>query len=168
MSERNDGRKIVAVSNGFERETYLLEKIFRGSGREDVFVVVPEREAEERGLKAAALLAAEPRECPQPELFPVCVTRFRPGGCRAPEGFRSFVTYSAEWDGADFTARNVRALPDGMTAFEIVGIGIIGRVRLERGRGEDVEASLAAAAAATAVGVPFAEALGALNAPEKT
>jgi hypothetical protein len=166
MSDRNDGKKIVAVSNGLERETYFLEKILRGSGRKGLVAVVPTDEAAGKGRKASVLLTKEPPECPQQELFPVCVTKFLPEH-RKPEGLRKIVTYSSEWDGADFTARNIRTLPGGVTAFEIVGIGIIGRVRLERGCEEDVEAALAAAAAATEAGVPFAEALGALNAPEK-
>lgn len=167
MAEICNGRKIIAVSNSAERETYLLKKIIRDSGRSSVFAVVPADEAMHRGLKATVLLAQEPPEAAEPESLPVFVTKFRPKQ-EKPAGFRNVVTYSTEWDGADFTARNVRALPDGVTAFEIVGVGIIGRVRLAQGCSGDVEAALAAAAAATASGIPFAEALSALNEPEKT
>lgn len=166
MAEIGTGRKTIAVSMGGERETYLLRKIIGNSGRGGVFSVVPAAGAMERGRKAALLFAPELPECAEPGLFPVCVTRFRPD-FRKPECFRQVVTYSAEWDAADFTARNVRQFPGGGAAFEIVGVGIIGRVRLGPGRECDVEAALAAAAAATTAGVPFAEALGALNAAEQ-
>ena len=167
MTEIYNGKKIIAVSNSAERETYLLKKIIRDSGRNGVFAVVPADEAVQRGLKATVLLVQEPPKATEPEPLPVLVTKFRPEQ-EKPAGPRNIITYSTEWDGADFTARNVRALPDGVTAFEIVGVGIIGRVHLAQGCSDDVEAALAAAAAATAAGIPFAEALGALNEPVKT
>lgn len=166
MSDMSAIKKIIAVSNGFERATYLLKKILIDSGRGSVFSVVPESEVMERGLRAAVLLTADLPVCVEPKLFPVCVMRFLPDR-KKPDAFQSVITYSTEWNGADFTARNIRILPGGMTAFEIVGVGIIGRVRLERDRAEDVEAALAAAASATAAGVPFAEVLSALNGPGK-
>jgi hypothetical protein len=167
MAEINSGKKIIAVSNGTERETYLLKKIL-DSSRRDVFTVVPAGEAMERGTKAAVLLASEPAEFPAPEFFPVCVTAFAPSRRQELAGFRKVVTYSTEWNGADFTARNIRTLPNGVTAFEIVGVGIIGRVRLGPDCAKDVEAALAAAATATVAGIPFAEALEALNGSQKT
>ena len=75
----------------------------------------------------------------------------------------SLITYSTGRDDADFTARNIRRLPDGRAAFEIVGIGVIGRVRLRNGDLTAVAPSLAAAAAAVGAGIPFAEVLRALN-----
>jgi hypothetical protein len=167
MAEISTGRKIIAVSMDGGRERYLLQKILGNSGRNGVFTIVPVDEAMERGLKASLLFAPVLPVCTEPKLFPVCVTKFRPE-LQKPEGFRSVITYSTEWNVADFTARNIRQLPGGASAFEIVGVGIIGRVRLGPGCGGDVEASLAAAAAATTAGVPFAEALAALNAPEQT
>lgn len=166
MADMSGTKKIIAVSNGFERATYLLKKILIDSGRGGVFSVASESEVMERGLKASVLLAADLPACAEPKLFPVCVMRFQPDR-QKPDGFQSVITYSTEWNGADFTAHNIRILPNGMTAFEIVGVGIIGRVRLEQDREEDVETALAAAAAATAAGVPFAEVLSALNGPGK-
>ena len=40
------------------------------------------------------------------------------------------VTFSDSSDSADFTARNIRVVGGDAVAFEIVGIGLIGRVRL--------------------------------------
>ena len=164
MAEMHVGRKIIAVSNGTERATYFLRKILGNSGRGD-FTVTPAQRAVERGETASVLLADGSLVFPVPALFSVCVTKFEPDRPKPP-GFQNVVTYSVKWDCADFTARNIRAFPDGATAFEIVGVGIIGRVRLERGQEEDdVEAALAAAAAAMAAGIPLAEGLDALNRP---
>ena len=75
-------------------------------------------------------------------------------------------TYSSKTDAADFTARNIRVTPDGFTAFEIVGVGIIGRVRLNTQRSGVIDDVLAAAAAAVETGIPFADVLKALNSAE--
>ena len=72
------------------------------------------------------------------------------------------ITYALGRDDADCTAHIIRTTPDGHVAFEIVGIGVIGRVRL-RGGLSCVGDALAAAAAAVGAGVPFADVLTALN-----
>lgn len=73
------------------------------------------------------------------------------------------LTYSVQNDRADFTARNLRRTSDGLFAFEMVGIGVIGRVRLHVETENAVSAALAAASAAIAAGIPFAEVMNALN-----
>lgn len=166
MIKMKQARKIIAVSNGAERATYFLGKILRKSGN-DAFSVVNVQKAVEQGNPVSALLASDPQELPLPALFSVCVMRFEPERPK-PVGYRNVFTYSIQWDGADFTARNIRALPDGTAVFEMVGVGIIGRVRLEHARDGDVEASLAAAAVAMAAGVPFAGILNALNGPDES
>jgi len=70
------------------------------------------------------------------------------------------LTYSTNSDNADFTARYIHTI-DGETAFEIVGVGVIGRVRLQDPN--MVKASLVAASAAIACGISFADVLNALN-----
>lgn len=72
----------------------------------------------------------------------------------------NMLSYSAESDNADFTARNIHATEQGI-AFEIVGVGVIGRVKLNEP--ELVKTSLVAASAALACGIPFADVLSALN-----
>jgi hypothetical protein len=166
MIKMKQARKIIAVSNGAERATYFLGKILRKNAN-DVFSVIDVQKAEERGDTVTVLLAPESQKISQPALFSVCVMKFEPDKPK-PIGFRSVFTYSTRWDGADFTARNIRTLPDETAVFEMVGIGIIGRVRLEHAREGDVEASLAAAAAAMAAGIPFAGILDALNEPDET
>lgn len=72
-------------------------------------------------------------------------------------------TYSSKTDSADFTARNIRYAQDGCVAFEIVGVGIIGRVKLNTRDKGIVDDALAASAAAVGIGIPFADVLKALN-----
>ena len=72
-------------------------------------------------------------------------------------------TYSSKTDLADFTARNIRFTTAGFVAFEIVGVGIIGRVKLNTRDSGAVDDALAASAAAVATGIPFADVLKALN-----
>lgn len=77
-------------------------------------------------------------------------------GCR-------FLTYSMESDNADFTVRGVRETGEGELAFEIVGVGVIGRVRLCTSDDRQVKAALVAASGALACGIPFAQVLETLN-----
>lgn len=70
------------------------------------------------------------------------------------------LTYSTSSDNADFTARYIHTL-DRETAFEIVGVGVIGRVRLRHP--DLVKASLIAASSAISCGISFADVLNALN-----
>lgn len=69
-------------------------------------------------------------------------------------------TYSTSSDNADFTARYIHTL-DGEIAFEIVGVGVIGRVRINDP--DLVKAALVAASAAISCGISFADVLSALN-----
>lgn len=73
------------------------------------------------------------------------------------------LTYSACSDNADFTARNIRSFPNKGFAFEMVGVGVIGRIQLRNGSEQAVRGSLIAASAALTCGIPFAEVLHALN-----
>lgn len=99
--------------------------------------------------------------------FSVCVSDYDsdlhlPQGESVPETCR-LLTYSATSDNADFTARNVRNFQDKGYAFEMVGVGVIGRIQLRSGKEQAVRGSLIAASAALTCGIPFAEVLKALN-----
>ena len=72
-------------------------------------------------------------------------------------------TYSLENDCADYTARGLHRTPEGYTAFEIVGTGCIGRVRLQNLPEGGERAILEAASAAVVCGAPFALVLGCLH-----
>ena len=73
------------------------------------------------------------------------------------------VTYSSGNDEADYTARNIRGRADGVD-FELVGTGVIGRVRLGIPGDFSVYNALAAASCALTLGMPFAKVVDALSA----
>ncbi len=85
-----------------------------------------------------------------------CPFREKLTGCK-------LLTYSMDSDFADFTVRNLRQAPDGGSVFEIVGVGLIGRIKLLDGDRDAVKSLLALAAAALVCGVPFAGVLDVLN-----
>lgn len=135
-----------------------LRKIFRFCGRDNC-CVESEQEKVLPDEKAVLLICRDGGDL-DPGKWAVCVAE-RELSDRAA-GARRVITYSLGRNDADFTARNIRATPDGRTAFEIVGIGVIGRVKL-RGNLASVGDALAAAAAAVGAGIPFADVLTALN-----
>lgn len=63
-------------------------------------------------------------------------------------------TYSAKSDAADYTAREIQQRPEGVE-FQLVGTGVIGRVRLRIPGLFSVYNALAAAACALRLGIPF-------------
>lgn len=97
--------------------------------------------------------------------FNVCVLDYDvPSPLSEPqqEGCR-FLTYSMESDNADFTVRGIRETGENELAFEVVGVGVIGRVRLQTSERKQVKAALVAASGALACGIPFAQVLETLN-----
>lgn len=139
----------------------MLKKILAFCGRGSIRVV-PAGEPAEPGFHPAVLLLCDATKIPDAERFPVCVAGYGIAAQPELQGLRP-VTFSAESDSADFTARNIHRTKDGFTAFEIVGVGVIGRVRLAGDSTRYIEAVLAAAAAAISCGIAFAEVLEALN-----
>ena len=108
------------------------------------------------------LLLCDSKEAEYAKNFSICVADYELAALPALEGLK-LLTYSTTSNSADFTARNIRQTPEGFTAFEIIGVGVIGRVKLVAGSEESIGCALAAAAAAIACGIPFAEVLDALN-----
>lgn len=101
-------------------------------------------------------------------LFTLCrtgvVNMDDPWSDRLTEGLDCrLVTYSAGNDEADYTARNIRGRSDGVD-FELVGTGVIGRVRLGIPGEFSVYNALAAASCALTLGMPFAKVVDALSA----
>ena len=72
-------------------------------------------------------------------------------------------TYSAKSDAADYTAREIHQRPEGVE-FQLVGTGVIGRVRLRIPGLFSVYNALAAAACALRLGLPFDKVVEALSA----
>ncbi len=73
------------------------------------------------------------------------------------------VSFAVDNDSADYTARNVRRLADGVV-FELVGVGQIGRVRMRIPGQFSVYNGLAAATACLKLGMPFDRVVEALSA----
>lgn len=73
------------------------------------------------------------------------------------------LTYSTSSDHADFTARNAHCIQEFGCAFEIVGVGVIGRIKLRTAESDDVKTALMGASVCLACGIPFADVLTALN-----
>lgn len=77
------------------------------------------------------------------------------------EAVSGLKTYSRESDGADIVAKNVKETDEALT-FELLGTGVIGRVRLFR-RGITVKTALEASAMLISMGIPLAAVLNGIN-----
>lgn len=153
-------KKLIAVSDKKGHTISVLNKILLFCGR-DNYLLAPAGRNIPEDVQPAVLLLCDP-ECPAAGDFAVYVADYAFSAMPEVAALKP-LTYSIVSDSADFTARNIRQLPDGFAAFEMIGVGVIGRVRLAADSMESVNPALAAAAAAIACGVPFAEVLDALN-----
>lgn len=70
--------------------------------------------------------------------------------------------YSMNNNEADLIAKNINPQED-RTVFELLGTGVIGRVKLSKASGFSVELVLAVSSALIAMGVPLASVLGVMN-----
>lgn len=163
VSEFKPMGKIIVVAGRDSREALYLKRILLFGGKTNITVTDSEG-AFPGGLQATVLLMADRSESVSyAGRCAVCVMEYSLAQNPQMSGLKNTVTYSVDKNGADFTARNIRLTQDGLAAFEIVGVGIIGRVRLKTGDTAAVPPALAASTAAIAAGVPFAEVLEALN-----
>lgn len=162
MADFNSGGKTVAAAGGSEKAAKALKRIFEFCGRTNFSVQPAEKYTVEEN-RTAILLEAVRNENVHPGEYALCAVQYSLVSLPEYSGLKKLVTFSTECNGADFTARNIRTAPDGNSAFEIVGVGIIGRVHLKTNAPDAVETALAAASAAIAAGVSFAEVLKAIN-----
>ena len=72
------------------------------------------------------------------------------------------VTYSINSDYSDYTAKNIKLRPDKVV-FEMLGFGVIARIKLHIPGQFSVYNAMAAASAALAIGIPFTEVTAALS-----
>lgn len=161
MANFHTAKKLIAVSDKSGHTMAALRDILTLCGRDNC-LVAPVAELPAQEAQPAVLLLCDAESVHGAEHFPVCVAGYE--FAAHPElAIFNPLTYSVKSDSADFTARNIRQTQDGLTAFEVVGVGVIGRVKLSTPKTDAVETVLAAAAAAIACGIPFAEVLEALN-----
>ena len=154
-------KKRIAVSDKKGNTLSILNEILAFCGREKYIAQSAEEPAAKNTQPAVHLLCdAEDLLCASD--FIACVAEY--GLLARPEvAEHNPITYSVSSDNADFTARNIRKTPDGFAAFEIIGVGVIGRARLSASTLEPVGDALAASVAAITCGIPFADVLDALN-----
>ena len=126
--------KIIVVAGKDSREAAFLRRILSYGGRANIAVADSAGDAPAASSQAAVLLlAGGPGAFPRAGKSSVCVAEYSAAQQGGLANLTDTVTYSVDQDGADFTARNIRLTQDGHAAFEIVGVGIIGRVRLRTG-----------------------------------
>lgn len=140
----------------------FLEWIFQSCGREIPLILFTENLKSVPGDIVVL-------DSPERAMYPLvktgidCVTNINMQSEFGRNG-ANLITFSDSSDSADFTARNIRLLEGGVIAFEFVGIGLIGRVKLKRTEPDNVVLMVtAAAAAALTAGIPFAPMMEALN-----
>ncbi|MFU0833007.1 MAG: DUF4346 domain-containing protein [Oscillospiraceae bacterium] len=159
-AETVSGVKAVAVAEKGSSSAALLKNIFRICGHED-YRVVKYGNMLPKGMVKPVLLLCMRMNGIDVKKWAVCVAERELS--EYVQGAAKRITFSLKRNDADFTARNIRITPDGNTTFEIVGFGVIGRVRLRGSDLSKVEAVMAAACAAVGCGIPFAEVLSTLN-----
>ena len=75
---------------------------------------------------------------------------------------KNMLFYSMNNNEADLIAKNINPQED-RTVFELLGTGVIGRVKLSKSSGLSVELVLAVSSALVAMGVPLAAVLNVIN-----
>lgn len=161
MTEPSQPERHIVVEEKSGKAAAVLREILANCGCRGWRVVSAE-ETDGKEFHPALLLSCDGRKISDPRRFSACVCRYELAGRSCFSGLCP-VTYSAQDERADFTARNIRTAEDGTTAFDLVGMGVIGRVRLAARSARMAEPVLAAASAAASCGIPLASVLDALN-----
>mgnify|MGYP000912383776 FL=1 len=167
MQTFNSAKKLIAVCDKNGNTTSMLKKILKFCNRENYVISSTDKPTHEN-IQPAVLLLSDVDNRIFSNEFSVCVSDYAFSAVREISDLQP-ITYSSRSDEADFTAKNIRITENGYLAFEIIGVGVIGRVRLnikdksQQGCEEIVSNALGAASAAISCGIPFAEVLDALN-----
>ena len=156
----NFGVRTVAVAEKNGIAAAVLKNIFHFCGRDDYHVIEYGEPLPPDTAKPVLLLCTEMAGIDFAK-WAVCIVEQELSKDVVDSAKR--ITFSLKRNDADFTARNIRATPDGYVAFELVGFGVIGRVRLTGGDIAKVGSVLAAACAAIGCGIPFADVLTVLD-----
>lgn len=140
-----------------EETARLLNRLLKDCGREHLRAVLPGREKEKELLlvSSAAMLQYA-------EGFSKCLAEYSLHEDSRLVG-KQLTTYSLKEEAADYTACGLHTTAEGFSAFEIVGVGCIGRVRLRSLPQGGEETILMAASAAVVCGAPFAQVLASLQ-----
>ncbi len=169
--ERNKIKLIVVSRAAIQELAPVLEQLFAQCGCGHRYAVCSFEQLQTQGIYGSPYLCLldSRQDCLQmassPYQFPLCVmndalAEAAQAKATAPN---HVLTYSTSSDHADFTAKNIRCVQEYGCAFEIVGIGIIGRIRLRTAEQADVKIALMSASVCIACGIPFADVLTSLN-----
>lgn len=142
---------------GNEKIADLLNRLLQDCDRKALQAVLPGSETDKK-----LLVANNTGMLRFAEGFPSCLAEYSLCGDTRLAGTK-LTTYSLQNDAADYTARGLHTTAEGFAAFEIVGVGCIGRVRLRGLPDGEEETILAAASAAVVCGAPFAQVLATLQ-----
>ncbi|MDF2631951.1 MAG: hypothetical protein K0Q85_547, partial [Caproiciproducens sp.] len=124
MESFSHAKKRIAVSDKNGHTISILKNILDFCGREiEVTAAVGEQFLQNDQLPLLLLCDAE--QAGSAKNFALCVTDYELAALPALAGL-NLLTYSTVSDSADFTVRNIRQTPEGFTAFEIIGVGVIG------------------------------------------
>lgn len=138
---------------------HIVSRGGRTSTLKDYSVATIEFEGLPGAHSAAAVIGSPARACEEAFLqkyncvvFPYNKDRKE----NPPEGGAQVIQYSHDEDCADLVAKNIVEAEE-YTSFELLGTGIIGRIKLHRGSGLTVEAALALSGALLASGVSLSD-----------
>ncbi len=141
----------VLVSSGL----HIVSRGGRISTLRDYSVATIEFEGLPGAQSAAAIIGPAAQDCEETFLqkyncvvFPYNRDRKK----NAPENGTQVIEYSHDEDSADLVAKNIVETEE-YTSFELLGTGIIGRIKLHKGSGLSVEAALAISGALLAAGI---------------
>lgn len=162
-------KKIIAVSDDLLEQDHndvlisMLRQIITRCGLSDRYGVMAASDLEGlTGKWTPYVLITESLShvASLPE-FRICVSDYEYG---AKEGSTyHHTTFSTEDDGADFVVRNVRPFQNMGYTFDLVALGIIGRIHFISDDAQMLRAALIAASAALSCGISFANVVEVLN-----
>ena len=162
-------KKVIAVADDLmgqdpgEITLTVLREIVSHCGLDDRYLVIPESQLDsvsDRWVPYALVTDGLPAEA-EAASYSVCASD-RAGGV-LPEAVCHHTTYSLEDDRADFVAKNLRNFQGHGFTFDLVGLGIIGRIHLLAGDDQTLRSTLIAASAALSCGISFADVVEVLN-----
>lgn len=165
-------KKIIAVADDIMERDHngialaVLQQIVAHCGLDDRYLVIPASQLANLTCNwTPYALVAEtlPEQAEGLPDYRICISDYT--GREEPDENLTYhhTTFSTENDGADFVARNMRCTRNDEYAFELVGLGIIGRIHLMHGDAETLRATLTAASAALSCGISFADVVEVLN-----
>ena len=163
-------KKVIAVAEDLmghdpgEITLHVLQSIVSHCGLDDRYLVVPSSQLDGVTGRWTPFALVSDEQPSEGEAAPYCVCVSEREEGVLPETVCHHTTYSLEDDRADFVAKNLRNFQGRGYTFDLVGLGIIGRIHLLSGDEQTLRSTLIAASAALSCGFSFADVVEVLNA----